>query len=241
VPDQRTHRGPHPEDATLFASAMLPALHAAVADLSWLLSHGYATPSALKLVGDRHGLTERQRIGVARCSCSDAARTRRAARCVDLAAAADERVVIDGYNLLTTIEAALGQGVILAARDGAYRDMASMHGTWRKVAETGPALRLIGERLAELGCNRAVWYFDSPVSNSGRLKTLVRETAESRGWNWHVELVKDPDPVLIASGALVISADSAILDGCRGWLNLARDIITHSVPGAHVVDLSEQG
>jgi hypothetical protein len=44
--------------------------------------------------------------------------------------------------------------------------------------------------------------------------------------------------VLIASGGLVVSADSAILDGCRNWLNLARDIVARSVPGAHVVDLS---
>jgi hypothetical protein len=220
---------------------MLPALRAAVGDLSWLLSRGYTTPSALKLVGDRYTLTERQRIGVARCACSDAARAGRAARCADVEAATGAIVFIDGYNLLTTIEAALGHGVILAARDSAYRDMASMHGTWRKVAETGPALALIGQRLAELGCGEAVWYFDSPVSNSGRLKTLVRETAQAHGWNWTVELVKDPDPVLIESSGLVVSADSAILDGCTAWLNLARDIIARSVPAAHVVDLSELG
>ena len=47
---------------------------------------------------------------------------------------------------MTTIEAALSGGVILAARDGAYRDMASMHGTYRKVAETLPALELLGDR-----------------------------------------------------------------------------------------------
>jgi hypothetical protein len=29
------------------------------------------------------------------------------------------------------VEAALAGGVILACRDGAYRDMASIHGTWR--------------------------------------------------------------------------------------------------------------
>ena len=38
VPDTRKHRGPHPEDARLFADAMLPRLRAAVADLSWLLT-----------------------------------------------------------------------------------------------------------------------------------------------------------------------------------------------------------
>jgi len=40
--------------------------------------------------------------------------------------------------------------VILAARDGAYRDMASMHGSYRKVAETLPALELLGRTIAAL-------------------------------------------------------------------------------------------
>ena len=52
MPDKRAHRGPHPEDTRLFARDQWPALQAAVHDLAWLLSHDYATPSALKLVGD---------------------------------------------------------------------------------------------------------------------------------------------------------------------------------------------
>ena len=72
MPDTRSHRGPHPEDDRLFGSAVRPRLVEAVADLCWLLSRGYATPSALKLVGDRHVLAARQRVAVARLRCSDA-------------------------------------------------------------------------------------------------------------------------------------------------------------------------
>ena len=57
----------------MFAPSVWPVLRAAVADLSWLLSRGYAEPSALKLVGDRFQLTERQRIAVMRSACSDQA------------------------------------------------------------------------------------------------------------------------------------------------------------------------
>ena len=64
---------------------------------------------------------------------------------------------LDGYNVLTTIEAALAGGVILAARDGAYRDMASMHGSYRKVAETLPALDLLGRT------HRRLWRGGVPV------------------------------------------------------------------------------
>src|SRR4051794_18466345 len=71
------HRGPAPKDLVLFGAAALPALVEAVADLSWLWDRGYAELSSLKLVGDRHALTERQRMAVRRSSCAEAARQRR--------------------------------------------------------------------------------------------------------------------------------------------------------------------
>ena len=79
VPDSRGHRGADPRDAEAFGLASRPALRAAVSDLSWLLGHGYAPASSLKLVGDRWNLTERQRMAVRRSACSDDDRTRREA------------------------------------------------------------------------------------------------------------------------------------------------------------------
>ncbi len=99
---------------------------------------------------------------------------------------------LDGYNVLTTIEAALAGGVILAARDGAYRDMASMHGSYRKVAETLPALDLLGRTIAACGVAECRWLLDQPVSNSGRLKGIIEEMAAARGWPWRAELVPNP-------------------------------------------------
>ena len=40
-PDIRKHRGPHPEDATLFANERLSTLRTAVSELSWLLTRDY--------------------------------------------------------------------------------------------------------------------------------------------------------------------------------------------------------
>ena len=77
MPDARAHRGPDPRDRDAFAPAAWPRLREAVADLSWLLTRGYAEASSLKLVGDRLALTERQRMAVRRCACADAARARR--------------------------------------------------------------------------------------------------------------------------------------------------------------------
>ena len=241
MPDTRTHRGPHPEDARLFAPEARPQLRDATADLCWLLSRGYVTPSALHLVGDRYRLNARQRTAVARSACSDTDRARRRAHRVEAGDLAAQPLWLDGYNVLTSVEAALAGGVLLAARDGTYRDMASMHGSYRKVAETRPAVDLIGRQIAALGVSECLWYLDRPVSNSGRLKKLIEEMAVAAGWSWRVELVADPDAILAEADEVIATADSAILDRCRAWFNLARETVARHVPEAIVVELGDCG
>ena len=239
MPDKRAHRGPHPDDAALFAPEVLPLLLEATADLSWLLTRGYSNVGALKLVGDRHQLSARQRTAVARSACSDQDLARRRDHEVQSEALRAQPLWIDGYHVLTTVEAALAGGVLLAARDGTLRDMASMHGSYRKVSETRPALELLGETAVALGVSACVWYLDRPVSNSGRLKAVMAALASERGWDWTVELVANPDAVLRQSEAIIATADSAILDQCRTWYNFARDTVTRRVPGARVIALCQ--
>jgi hypothetical protein len=238
MPDRRSHRGPHPEDARLFAPDQHARLRQATADLSWLLSRGYAWKSGLKLVGDRYALTDRQRTAVWRSACSDEALAGRRQRERAVATLSGSPLAIDGYNLLITVESALGRGVILVGRDACFRDLASLHGTYRKVEETVPALIRIGEYLATLAVSRAHWHFDRPVSNSGRLRDLVQETAAARGWAWSASLHTNPDRSLADAAEPVVSTDSWVLDHAISWVNLARQLIESCVPDARVLDLS---
>jgi hypothetical protein len=240
VPDQRQHRGPNPRDAEAFAPDAVPNLRTACADLCWLLSRGYAEKSASTLVGDRHALTERQRIAVRRCACSDEQlQDRQRRQITDPAQLAGHILEVDGYNVLTTVEAALAEAVILVGRDGSYRDMASMHGNFKKVAETPKAITLIGQTLARYRFQTVTWYLDAPVSNSARLKTLLLEIAAEHHWLWQVELVPDPDRILAVSTNLIASADSAILDRTPRWFSLAREVVQeHVSPTAHTLSLT---
>ncbi len=243
MPDLRRHRGRHPRDNRLFAPERREALRTAVSEYSWLLTRGYAEPSALKLVGDRHDLTERQRTAVWRSACSDQALQQRSERRTTLEDATDGCLGVDGYNLLITVESALSGGLILVGRDGCYRDLASIHGTYRKVEETVAALDLIADHLAGFALRRIDWYLDSPVSNSGRLKVLLAELLEQRclvmpaPTVWNIELVASPDRVLADYRGAVASSDSVILGRCRAWVNLAAQIIDARVPQAWKLDL----
>jgi hypothetical protein len=238
VPDSRTARGPHPKDADCFAPGAVDTLRSAVSELSWLLERGYAKAAALKLVGDRHQLRDRQRMAVQRCAASDRERDRRRDRRVDADALAGEPLEVDGYNVLLTVEAALSGGVLLLGRDGALRDLTSMSGHYRRMKSTAAALEAIARFCAGARCAGLVWYFDRPISNSGRLKQTIDELASRAAWPWDVRLVASPDRLLIASPAIVATADSGVLDRCGRWFNLAREVVVATAPEAWIVDLS---
>jgi len=238
MPDKRIHRGPHPADQNLFAPDTIPSLQAAVIDFSLLLTKGYAEKSALKLVGDKFSLTERQRLAVMRNACSDQHLESRKERELKTTDIANQSIMLDGYNVLITIEAAMSGGLIFKGRDGCCRDLASIHGTYRKVTETIPAVELIGNFLKQIAVSKAHWLLDSPVSNSGRLKTLIGELARKNNWDWEIELLFSPDAVLTRTDLTVVTSDSVVLNGCKTWLNLAAEIIKTKLPFAKIIDLS---
>lgn len=235
-PDQGRH-GPHPADRRLFAPVCWPILRSAVADLSWLLTRGYAPASALKLVGDHYQLRQRQRVAVQRCACSDQARRSRLDRQLPAQALRGQRLLIDGFNVVVTIEAALAGGVLLHARDGCLRDMASMHGNYRRGRHTQQTIELIGQTLAQLGAQPCAWLLDRPVSNSGRLKAMLLETAAQHQWPWEAAVVDNPDRELIDSPDPVATSDSAVLDRCGRWFALTRYVVAHRLADAEVIEL----
>ena len=239
MPDGRRHRGPHPEDDQLFARSQVQQMRQAVVDYCYLLDRGYAPPSSLKLVGDRYRLRERQRTAINRSTCTQLQAQQRTAKHVSLDGSLP--VAIDGFNLLTTIESALAGGVIIIGREGCVRDMASMHGSYRRVEETQPSIELAGDTIVANAHSgnvpRVRWLLDQPVSNSGRLAEMLREIAAQRNWPWEVEVVPDPDPLLAElDDHVVVTADREILDRCARWHNLAADIIAQ-LPDCRTVRL----
>lgn len=120
---------------------------------------------------------------------------------------AGARVAVDGFNILVTAEAALAGAVLLRGRDGRTRDLASVHGTWRRMEETSQALALLSRVLEPAA--EVCWVLDRPVSNSGRLAGWVRE----RGWQ--AELSDRADSrlrTLGLEGWCVATADGPLLD-----------------------------
>jgi hypothetical protein len=237
-PDKRQHRGAHPSDGQLFGPEHLPALRRATWELSWLLGRGYSMIAASKLVGDRYALTHRQRLAVSRAACSDEQRERRLARSLPVDRVKGERLIVDGFNLIITVEAAMSRGLLIRSRDLSVRDLSSVHGSYRSVEETERAIELLGEVFESLEPERVRWLLDSPVSNSGRLRERIARAAAEHSWPWTVETVLNPDKLIQASTSVAVTSDSTILDHVGRYVNLNQHLITRYLSDYWLIDLS---
>lgn len=231
-------RGPHSSDTVLFAPDQCNLLRTAVRDLAWLLARGYAEPSALKLVGDRHALRQRQREAVRRGVCTPAQHEARVARRCSIAALRGRAVAVDAFNCLITLESAFSGGVLIRGLDGVLRDLASVHGSYRRNDATHLALDALARLLAASGAAKVRWFVDRPVSNSGRLRQWILERA-CAGMVWEVELPHDADRAMLAEQDDVLaSADAFILDRAAAWVDLCSAIVPVACPDAWIVDLT---
>jgi hypothetical protein len=238
LPDRRQHRGEHPEDKSIFAPTKIDDLRSATSDLCWLLTREYSANASLKIVGDRYSLTSRQRHAIQRASCSDTSKRLRNSKLVSQDKLKASRVIVDGFNLIITIEAAISGGPVILSQDGCLRDLSSVHGNYRKVVETRESLFRIEKLLGELKVGEVKWLFDRPVSNSGRLAQMLREVSSDKKLDWEIDVIDNPDSVLKVSDDIVVSSDSAVLDRCKRWANLGHMVVTGYVPEAWIIDLS---
>lgn len=230
------NRGKQSSDDKWFATKWHPVFKEAVDDLCFLLSRGYAENSALEIVGNRYKLNKRQRNAISRMSCSAQEIVKRKASECEVGELKDQMIEIDGFNLLIFLESALSRAFIFKGRDGLYRDISSVHGSYKRVIKTEEAILLVGKVLQTLQVKAVKWYLDQPVSNSGRLKTKLMELSRNHAFNWEVELVFDPDKVLIQSPNIIISSDGWILSQAQKWFNLSSYLIAQHLQEANVIE-----
>lgn len=226
MPDRRRHRGSHPSDAQLFSPETTPILRRAAHDYRWLLAQGYAGKAAMELVGDRFQLKKRQRDALWRAVSRPETAARRQAKACPIEGA---DIVVDGLNVVLTVESILADSLILLAEDGLIRDLASVHGTYRLVDETRQAVADLSEQLAPAASVR--WLIDRPVSNSGRLAAMVREAG------WDAETTDDVDRKAANSECAVATSDGPLADNATAIVDLVGPILAKR--GGWVLDLRD--
>ena len=229
-------RGYSPDDQTEFGNQAVEKLYKAGKDLQYLLNQGYHIKGASTFVGNHYLLSERQRLALARAiSANESIKIRRDKEIENIPYGST--VNIDGFNTIITLEVALSDSLLLKCADGTIRDLAALRGTYRLIDKTETAIILIGKTLEKNKVDKAVFYLDAPVSNSGRLKQRIVELLNQFCFEVQAEVINNVDAVLEKLDN-VVTSDAIILDKCRSWINLNRKIIEENMGDYPFIDFS---
>lgn len=231
------NRGKKSKDDKIFGPRWIPIFKEAVDDYCFLMTRGYAENSIQEIVGNRYRLNSRQRMAIRRIGSSRQSIEARSQKEVSAQDIAGKALEIDGFNLLILLESALSGAYIFKGRDGTYRDISSVHGSYKRVVKTEEAILLLGKVLKVLKPKSIKWYFDQPVSNSGLMKSMLLEISKQEDFNWEVELVYNPDKVLAKSAAVVITSDGWILNEVKSWFNFGAWLVENHLSDINVIDV----
>lgn len=235
--EKEVRRGYVDSDFNEFNEKSFIKLKEAQKDIYMLLNRGYQLKKVSTFVGNHYLLSERQRLALVRSTCSkDELKLRKEKEITNLEE--NQTGYVDGFNLIITLEVALSNSTLIKCMDGTIRDLAGLRGTYKLIDKTDRAINLIGEYLQKLKIKKAVFYLDSPVSNSGRLKIRILELLDKYEYDVEVELVNNAD-VVLEKLKNVISSDSIIMEKCNGWINVAAKIIEENIEKCTCLDFSK--
>lgn len=220
------NRGKEGRDDYLFGKDFMKRkIKEAVSDMSFLLERGYGESSSCELVGNRYKLNKRQQQAIKGMSAAESAVKSRNLKQLEKHTLSEKEIIIDGFNQIILMESMLSNAYLFKGKDGAFRDLSSLHGTYKSVNQTEEALRLIGDFFKVNNVKKVIWVFDQPVSNSGRMKTKLISMAEKYGYNWEIILENNPDKIIAESKLVAVTSDAWILDRVESWFNLIRELI----------------
>ena len=208
-------RGYVPEDERNFSSSALEVIRTASRHIDYLINEGYDLKQASSFVGNHFLLSERQRLAIMRSLATKEQLDKRKIKERE----AGKEVWIDGFNTIITLEVLICDSILFACMDGTIRDLAALRGTYRIIPETKTAIRILFNSLKEMKAESVYILLDEPVSNSGRLKTLIADIGEEYSFKLDIRICKDVDRELYEKEN-VITSDSIILDHCRSWINM---------------------
>ena len=212
-------RGYVPDDERNFSEEAIRIMRVASGHTLYLINEGYDLKQAVTFVGNHFLLSERQRLAVMRSLATKEQLSLRKSKVSKLNRLTGKEVWIDGFNTIISLEVMLSDSILFECMDGAIRDLAALRGTYRIIPETSEAVHMMFRILKKAGIGKATVLLDEPVSNSGRLKSLMADIGEDFAFELDIRILKDVDRTLYEKEN-VITSDSIILDHCSSWVNL---------------------
>ncbi len=192
-------------------------LHQATSDLKFLLDRNYNKRAALDFVGNHYLLNKKQRNYLQRKVYSREKSQGRRNKIIPLSKIKGKSLLIDGYNVLITVESICSaNGAIVICDDGIIRDVNAIFGKYKITEGTVNALNSVLSLVNIYHPSNVQVFFDAQVSKSGELAKLTEEIMEEQGVEGSARTAPNVDHQLITlsqeSDGVVASSDSVIMD-----------------------------
>jgi hypothetical protein len=206
----------------------------AAQDLKYLLDQGYRKKVALNFVGNHYLLTQEQRNYLARFVFSEIISQKRKDKITPLKSVKGNIILIDGYNVLITVETILiNPAKLIIAQDGLVRDTSAVFGKYKIKKETIKSLNLILDTLITHKPSFVKFYFDKQVSFSGELSEMVINFLEVQDIPGTAMVSANVDYELVQEwkekGGLVATSDGAMVDKVDHIIDIPLFIIKKEV------------
>ena len=204
----------------------------AVKDYKYLLNRGYPRTLALNTVTTRYMLNKRERLLLYRTIHTDKQVQRIINKLINVESIDKFPLIIDGYNVILTIKAALMCDYVYESDDTFVRDLLSVHGAVKYDTYFNESLNLLIRTIKELNVPYVLIVLDKQVSKSGELARNIRSLLEKYGVNGNAETMRKNDVFIISKAKeyVVCSSDVVILLKAEKVFDLAGFIIRKYMP-----------
>jgi hypothetical protein len=193
-------------------------LQEAAYDLRFLLNRGYRKKGALTFAANKYVLNKQERNYLARSVFSRKESKSRKEKIVNISKIKDQFLLVDGYNVLITAESICrgDYNSIILCDDMILRDLNAVFGKYKFNKITGKALSNVLSLLEKYKPSYVHFFFDSPVSFSGKLANLTKKFMDNYKLQGSSNLSKNVDFEIIelskVKNGIVATSDSIIID-----------------------------
>ncbi|HTX61924.1 MAG TPA: DUF434 domain-containing protein [Methanobacterium sp.] len=189
----------------------------ATADLKFLLNKDYNKKAALEFVGNHYLLDKDERNYLQRKVYSSEKSRGRKSKIIPLSKIKGKTLLIDGYNVLITVESiCCADESIVVCDDGILRDVNAVFGKYKCKEKTSDALNSIVALVKIYHPANVQFFFDSQVSKSGELARLAEKILAEQEVKGSAITEPNVDYQLVnlagETNGVVASSDSVIMD-----------------------------
>lgn len=190
------------------------------------------------MVTSRYGLNSLERMLLYRSIFSREESSRRMRRKVPPEGISGEKLAIDGFNVVSTVQSSLIGDILVRGTDSFIRDLSAYVRKVRVSSTLISALTITAMYLRSLEPGEVTVVYDSQVSKSLTMSRMTARLLDRLGIRGKSMVVRKADSLLLnLHGWIIASSDSLILEKASGAFDLGGRIAV-AVRPEKIIDMS---